>query len=144
MKSRIIIIALIALSLVATAFAMKKPATPTEAVSLEEALSAKKPVAVLFHNSKVCRCQLTKCVKAIDIFKQTIEEIPGDYIYLQIDLSTESTLGRSYEVYAIPVVIFFDKDGAETSRLRVNEVTLENLKLKFGELAQAKTKGKKK
>ncbi len=144
MQKRLLVIALIAFALVATGFAKKKPATPTEASSIEQALSAEKPAAVLFHNSKACKCTLTKCVSSLGIFQEAIEAAPGNYSYLAVDLSVATDLAQKYEAWAIPIVVFFDANGAETSRLRVNEITAEGLQTKLNEIAKESNKKKQK
>jgi thiol:disulfide interchange protein len=128
MKSRTILIALIALSLVATAFGKKKAPGPTEVSSLEEALSAKRPAVVMFVNSKACGCILRACNASGIHFQATIDENPGNFVYLEVDIAHNPELVEEYQMFVVPAVVFFNEKGEETARLRSRQITPQSLK----------------
>ncbi|MGC9315696.1 MAG: hypothetical protein ACP5G4_08765 [bacterium] len=140
MKTHLLIIALIALAFAAVGFAEEAENGETnEIATLEEALSFGKPVAVIIHNTKVCDCTLKRCTAALELFQTAIEETPGDYISLTVDLAQTPDIGGMFSVKIVPTVIFFDSEGEEITRLQSLQIREEQLLEQLAALTETKT-----
>ena len=101
---------------------------------LEESFETGKPVVCLFYTQKSCKCTNDRCKKAMDFMVEIKDKLPENITYCEIETASNAEIVKKYRLVSPPVLLFFDSEGKQITRLDAWKIDWKNIETELEKL----------
>ncbi|MFP4459846.1 MAG: hypothetical protein ACLFSQ_09700 [Candidatus Zixiibacteriota bacterium] len=99
-----------------------------------EAKETGKTVLCFFYTQKSCACTNKKCKSAMDLMHGIRKGLPEDIAYCELETADHADLVKEYRLVSPPVVLIFNQEGKQVSRLDSWKIKKQNIEAELEKL----------